>query len=194
MKRPALALLLFVSAQGVLQAQEAYQGADVDERHKKCIAHIVYGETFNTRGPGRHEPIEGQFAVAWSIIFRAATNLPEYGGSDYCDVAYKRTPGRWQYDGAKVQPGRESNTWQAALWVAEMTLQGYGRPNVPVMYFCSVVVKWNACSWHDNARWPNGAKKLEPKGLVGGHRFYIDLRYPEYQLPPDQYQMASDDH
>src|SRR3989344_4931097 len=101
MKRLSLALLLFVCAPCALQAQEAYQEADM--RHVQCIAHIVYGESLN-------EPVEGKFAVAWSIIFRALTDLRDFGGSDYCDVAYRRQPGRWQYDGAKVVP-RESDAW-----------------------------------------------------------------------------------
>ncbi len=170
MKRLLLALLLFVSVQGAAQAQEEY----VDKRHVQCIGHIVYGESKN-------EPLEGQFAVAWSVIFRAAVDRADFGGSDFCDVAYKRSlvrvPGRpaflrWQYDGAKVAV-RDLGAWETAVWVAQKALQGHGQPDMPIMYFCSVHVR-SACRWHD--------KDTTFAGKIGGHRFYTDPLYPKFQL------------
>lgn len=131
---------------------------EVDPRLVSCIAHIIYGEA-------RNEPLEGQYMVAWSLIFRAAVNLPDFGGSDICDVAYKYRPGRWQYDGAKIGP-KDDRAWYVSLYVATMTLMGQGEPDMPVMYFCAP----GSCSWHDKA--------LDFVGRIGGHRFYLDRRFP----------------
>jgi spore germination cell wall hydrolase CwlJ-like protein len=140
------------------------------ERHLQCIAHIVYGEA-------RNESIEGQFLVAWSILYRAAANLPDFGGSDYCAVAYKVSHTEfgkkvWQYDGAKALV-RDMAAWDMAVYVAQYALAGYGRPDQPVMYFCSVYVR-GACRWH------NG--HVEYVGQIGGHRFYIDRRFPQFMV------------
>ncbi len=137
------------------------QAQEVDPRLLSCVAHIVYGEA-------RDEPLEGQFAVAWSILFRAAANMPDFGGQDICNVAYKYSPGRWQYDGAKVAV-RDLRAWETSVWVAYMTLLGEGQPNLPIMYFCSTRVP-GACRWHDRAAYG--------VGQLGGHKFYLDPRFP----------------
>ncbi len=149
-----------------LQAQEVA----ADHRLIRCIAHIVYGEA-------RDEPIEGQFAVAWSLLFRAAANSPDFGGSDICNVAYRYTPGRWQYDGAKIAV-RDMRAWETSVYVAYMTLLGEGRPNVPIMYFCSTQVP-GACRWHDRA--------THYVGQYGGHKFYLDPRFPAIEQASVQY-------
>jgi spore germination cell wall hydrolase CwlJ-like protein len=138
-------------------AQEAGQP---DPRLVSCIAHIVYGEA-------RSEPIEGQYMVAWSLIFRAAVNQPDFGGSDICDVAYKykSSRNRWQYDGAKTAP-KDNRAWYVSLYVATMTLMGQGEPNLPIMYFCAP----GSCKWHE--------RDAVYVGQVGGHRFYLDPRFP----------------
>ena len=135
---------------------------EVDPRLVSCIAHIVYGEA-------RDEPIEGQYMVAWSLIFRAAVNQPDFGGSDICDVAYKyRSSGnRWQYDGAKIAP-KDNRAWYVSLYVATMTLLGQCEPNLPIMYLRAP----GACKWHD--------KDAVYVGQVGGHRFYLDPRFPAF--------------
>lgn len=138
--------------------------AEPDERLIRCIAHIVYGEA-------RDEPVDGQFVVAWSIIYRAAADLPEFGGSDYCSVAYKRTASHWEYDGAKAAV-TDMRAWEASVSVAYWALMGYGRPDQPVMYFCAVNIS-GACRWHDRA--------TELVGQIGGHRFYVDRRFPVTQ-------------
>jgi spore germination cell wall hydrolase CwlJ-like protein len=145
-----LAALLALCAPAA--AQEA------DRRLVSCVAHIVYGES-------RNEPIEGQYMVAWSVIFRASANLPDFGGSDICNVAYKYSPGRWQYDGAKIAV-RDARAWDASVYVAYMALMGQGEPIVPVMYFCAP----GSCGWHDRA--------AQFVGRVGNHRFYVDRRFP----------------
>lgn len=144
---------------GVLLALCAPASAqEVDRRLESCIAHIVYGEA-------RDEPLEGQFAVAWSLVFRASVNQPDFGGSDICSVAYKYSPGRWQYDGAKTAP-EDNRAWYVSLYVATMTLLGQGMPNLPIMYFCAP----GSCKWHD--------RDADYVGQIGGHRFYLDRRFP----------------
>ncbi len=133
----------------------------VDQRLQTCIAHIIDTEAGN-------EPLEGKYMVAWSLVFRAAVGLAEFGGSDICDVAYKRSATVWQYDGAKITP-RDGPSWSVSSYVAYMTLLGEGQPNMPVMYFCSIYVP-GACRWHDRA--------TDYVGTIGGHRFYLDRRFP----------------
>lgn len=138
------------------------EAQEVDQRHLECIAHAVYGES-------RDEPLEGQYAVAWSVIFRAQANRPYFGGRDICDVVYKRRmtangTERWEYDGAKV-PITDEDAMRNSLEVAYWTLMGQGQPSEPVTYFCAPY----ACGgWHDRER------KLSHVGTIGGHKFYVD--------------------
>lgn len=138
----------------------------VDQRLLGCIAHVVYGES-------RGESLEGKFGVAWSLVFRAAVNLPEFGGSDICDVAYKTMvlkngTIRYQYDGVKTPP-KEGPAWDMSGYVAYMTLLGHGQPNVPIMYFCDIKTP-GACNWHN--------RDTDDVGVIGSHRFYLDPRFP----------------
>lgn len=154
---------------GMLLALGAPASAQqVDQRLQTCIAHVVYGEA-------RGEQLEGQFAVAWSLIFRAAVNQSDFGGSDICSVAYKTTvlksgAVRYQYDGVKTPP-RVSPEWDTAAYVAYMTLLGEGQPNLPIMYFCDIKTP-GACSWHN--------RDTQDVGTIGTHRFYLDPRFPAF--------------
>lgn len=155
-----LAMAFFVLLTGGVSANA------LDERHVRCIAHVVYGEA-------RGEPLDGQYAVAWSIMFRAAANLPEFGGLDLCRVAYKQTsresrPNLWQYDGAKVSI-TDHRAWRRAVMVARRALLGHNNPARPVMYFCDAETP-HACRWHD--------RRTHFTGRVGNHRFYTDARFP----------------
>ena len=151
-------LLIGVSLACVASAAQAQT---IDRRVLGCIAHVVYGEA-------RDEPVSGQIAVGQSIIFRAAAGLREHGGRDICDVAYKNTPRRWEYDGAKVRI-RERLAWDKSLEVAEFVLTSRHTPDMPYMYFCSTQVR-KACRWHDRA-----TKFVRQ---IGNHRFYTDPRFP----------------
>ncbi len=144
-----------------IAATTAVSAQTIDRKVLGCVAHAVYGES-------RDEPTRGQFAVAWSIIFRATAGLREHGGQDICDVAYKRSSTVWQYDGAKVRIN-DKRAWDKSLDVAHLALLGRGRPDMPVMYFCSTQVA-GACRWHDRA-----TKFVRQ---IGSHRFYTDRRYP----------------
>lgn len=139
-------------------AQKAY----VPKEHDiYWIARVVYGEA-------RGESYEGQCLVAWSMLFRYAADLPEFGGADFKAIARKYNPknGRWQYDGIKVAVTDEG-AWQTARRVALDALMGRCVPRKPVMYFCMP----EACKgWHDN-----GATYAFTKGT---HQFYTDKRYP----------------
>ena len=144
-------------------------------REVRCLAHIIFGES-------RDEPEEGQYEVAWSMRFRQAANLREFGGSDLCRVAYKWALGKygkvtWQYDGAKtsvralVRASKlEQDAWDRSVYIAAMVLQGQGKPKVPIMYFCDRRTE-GACSWHNK-----GARFAY---RTGNHRMYTDRRFAE---------------
>lgn len=149
----------------------------MDKRLIGCIAHVVYGET-------RSEPIGDQLAAGWSVRFRAAAGLPEYGGRDLCDVAYKISHPRsnpskttWQYDGAHIRLS-EKIAWQQSLRVARMVLSGRGRPPLPIVNFCDPRSHWkdgrNACWGHDHSR---NLRRVDI-GTTGNHRQYVDVRFP----------------
>lgn len=131
----------------------------------QCIAHAVYGEARGSKSA------QEKYAVAWSIIFRAQANQGYLGGQDICDVVYKTSAlsggaVRWQYDGAKTRVS-DMAAWEDSLEVAYYSLLGEGKPELPVMYFCAP----GSCRWHDTD------KNLQFVGSLGGHRFYIDLRF-----------------
>lgn len=144
-------------------------------REVRCLAHIIFGEA-------RDEPEEGQFEVAWSIRFRQAANLREFGGRDLCRVAYKAARHKsgkltWQYDGAKVSVAQlvkmsalERSAWDRSVYIAAMVLQGQGKPERPIMYFCDRRSA-GACTWHNK-----GARFAH---RTGNHRMYTDKRYPD---------------
>ena len=142
----------------------------MDKRLVGCIAHVIYGET-------RSEPVEDQLAAGWSVRFRAAAGLSEYGGRDICDVSYKYSKGTWQYDGAHIRLS-EKIAWQRSLRLARMVLLGRGRPPLPVVNFCDPRSHWkdgrNACWGHDHSR---NLRRVDI-GTTGNHRQYVDVRFP----------------
>lgn len=163
----------------LLSTQATAQGAkhELNLRDVRCVAHIIFGEA-------RDEPEEGQYEVAWSMRFRQAANLPEFGGNDLCAVAYKVAKNRrkgktiWQYDGAKVSvrakvsaSKEDKQAWERSVYIAAMMLQGQGRPSKPIMYFCDRRTQ-GACNWHNN-----GARYAH---RTGNHRMYTDKRFPEF--------------
>jgi hypothetical protein len=147
----------------------------MDKRLVGCLAHAIYGEA-------RSEPIKEQLAVGWSIRFRAAADLPGYGGSDLCDVVYKVTHSRrtykttWQYDGAHVRLS-ERIALQRSLRVAKMVLSGQGRPPLPVVSFCDPRSHWkdgrDACWGHDHS----GDLRQVHIGTGGHHKHYVNRQF-----------------
>lgn len=141
----------------------------VDQRLWECLTRVVYGEQRNP-----HLPIAEKYAIAWTVIFRAWANVPEFGGSDLCSVAAKSAVNKngkliRQYDGYWVEV-TDVGAWDASAEITYWVLLGYGKPNIPVMHFCAP----GSCGgWHDVS--PN----LGHVGLMGGHQFYIDYRFPQ---------------
>lgn len=130
------------------------------------IARVIYGEA-------RGESYKGQCLVGWSMLFRAAADLPEFGGSDFKAVATKYDPkkDRWQYDGVKVAV-KDQRAWETATAVAQDVLMGRCLPPKPVMYFCDKNTR-GACWWHN--------KDTVYVFTEGTHQFYTDRRYPGRQ-------------
>lgn len=149
------------------------KAVDIDQRQLQCLAHIVYGEALG-------ESDEAQLIVAHSAINRARLGLAKYGGSDLCGVAYKTAVSKggkvvWQYEGAKVKVGqskRELEQWERAAYHAYLAFQGEGQPREYITHFCSILVSWNACAWHD--------KNVIRVGANGGHMFYVDPEFAHY--------------
>lgn len=185
MKHSCLVVALLLSFTATAWAQTRAKPAHMETpapvpklslRDVRCLAHIIFGES-------RDEPEEGQFEVAWSMRFRQAANLREFGGRDLCRVAYKYARTKygkvtWQYDGAKVSVAQrvrasklESDAWDKSVYIAAMVLQGQGMPQKPIMYFCDRRSN-GACSWHNR-----GARFTH---RTGNHRMYTDKRFPDF--------------
>lgn len=165
MKRKELYVRIVIIVVTLLALCSPASAQTIDRRVLGCIAHVVYGEA-------RGEPLKDQLVIAWSVILRALLNLKYFGGSDICDVAYKNTPDRWEYDGANKKL-RDIAAWGRSLAVAEMVLLGIGRPKQFITYFCNPTI--SKCSWHGRA-----LTKVSIGNTGGQHRYYID---PRLQVP-----------
>jgi len=135
----------------------------IDRRELGCIAHVVYGEA-------RGEPFKDQLVIAWSVRLRKEANLKYFGGSDICNVAYKTTPRRWEYDGANKKIV-DAAAWHRSLDVAELALLGVGRPKSRITYFCNPTI--SKCGWHRR-----DLKQVSIGSTGGQHRYYIDPKLP----------------
>ncbi len=150
---------------------------EVDQRLLVCLTKVLYGEQRNPR-----LPIGEKYAIVWTVIFRAWANIPEFGGSDPCDVASKTTVTKngkviRQYDGY-WEPVTDHGAWYASAEIVyQVLLLGNGRPNQPVMHFCAP----GSCGgWH------NVSRNLGYVGPMGGHNFYIDWRFYDQFKDPNQ--------
>lgn len=164
MKIPILVLAVMLTVTTAASAQT------IDRRALGCIAHVVYGE-------GRGEPIEDQLAIGHSVENRRKANLPYFGGSDICNVAYKMSPrlGKGplrQYDGA-YRKIKDVAAWKRSEYVAELVLLGIGRPKQFITYFCNPTI--SPCSWHRR-----DLTRVSIGNTGGQHRYYID---PDLQMP-----------
>jgi|SRR6185437_460370 len=96
----------------------------VNQEHKRCMARVIWGEA-------RDEVFWGQVLVGLILQARAKDNLKYFGGSDICDVAFKkkvRPDGfvMFEFDGVRTEPKtpEELAEYEGSLKLAEAILHG----------------------------------------------------------------------
>ncbi len=117
-----------------------------DDADLRCLATAVY---FEARG----EPLEGQLAVAQSILNRVATG--RYAAS-VCGVIHQ--PGQYSFSRAKAP--RSGNDWQIALAIAAIAQDNGWREVAP-----------KATSFHAAYVKP-GWGRMTKVAQIGNHVFY----------------------
>ncbi len=116
------------------------------DREMRCLATAVY---FESRG----EPLEGQLAVAQSILNRVESG--RYAGT-VCGVINQ--PGQFSYD--RTRTPRAGSDWQTAQAIAQVAMQELW-----------IAVAPKAMSFHATHVAPNWAGKTRV-ATIGHHIFY----------------------
>lgn len=120
-----------------------------------CIANAVFHEA-------RGEPVNGQEAVAWTIVHRMQhSRFPETA----CDVVWQ--PGQFEWtqrvrEGGCIYPNPKSEAWLTALAVAEYVFQNQDR-----VRDCTPLFFYNPAGLEESWLQLNTEKLYR----IGNHRF-----------------------
>lgn len=130
-----------------------------------CLALALYFE-----GGSTHEPEEGLRAISDVAEQRAKANLRKWGGSDICDVVFKKAAGVCQFTFAclplKRRTPRAGPVWDRMLELAREALSSdrtFGEGVNLYYYNPKKTSRGMQCTFH---------KEFAPKGFAGSHLFF----------------------